>query len=75
MVIIKMVQTNKFQWELVSPTGFVIKSDLSFHNAEKAGEYAKNYASSFLAWGYEVVPLDAEQYKGQKRDDSKRKYF
>ena len=67
MSTVKMIQVNKGKWEIVTTEkGIILQTDLFLRDAETAGNYVKNYCSSFLGWTYEVVPLPKED-KDEKK--------
>lgn len=53
-----MRQLSRYGWQLVSPKGYVLQTDLYFNTLDKAEEYVKNYISSFLNWSYEIEQLE-----------------
>lgn len=57
MVVVQLVQLSLYQWELKSPKGTVIVSDLAFASQYKAEEWVKSYISSFMGWDYEIIYL------------------
>jgi hypothetical protein len=61
IVKVKMQQLTIYRWQIISMTGFIVQSDISFHNIEKAEEYVRNYVSSFVGWSYDLYPLEETQ--------------
>ena len=57
-VYVKMVQTSKYCWKIVSPSGKVMIDCIFLNDADQAKEYIKAYISSFTGWGYEVEALN-----------------
>lgn len=49
-----MQQKGKYRWQIVSPSGIVIKDDIMLNDALQAREYIKAYVSSYSGWDYEV---------------------
>jgi len=59
-VCVRMVQTSKYCWQILSPSGKVIVDSIFLNDASQARDYVKAYVSSFTGWGYEVKGMDAE---------------
>lgn len=57
-MLVYMIQTNKYTWEIRSSKGHLIQGDISLNNAYQAKEYIKKYVSSFQNWDYELKPLE-----------------
>jgi len=54
-----MVQTAPFKWEIQSPKGHIIQTDIYCHNEYAAIQYIKAYISSFHNWEYKIIPYDS----------------
>lgn len=57
MVIVKMVQTSKYQWQLLSQKDTIICDNIAFGTVYEAEEWVKKYISSYMTWGYKIVTL------------------
>lgn len=57
MHVVIMKQLSKYQWEIVTKKGNIIKTDLSFKDAYQAEQYIISYITSFQNWSYEMEPL------------------
>ena len=57
MTIVKLIQTSKYQWRLLSPKGTVMVDDLAFPSQYKAEEWIKAFISGQMGWDYEILGL------------------
>lgn len=57
MVLIKMIQTSKNRWKLISEAGVVILDDIILGTEYDAKVFAENYISSFQNWRVCVIPI------------------
>lgn len=54
---VKMIQTSRQLWKMVSSKGCVIKEDVMVYSEYEANEYVRKYISSFSGWSYVVLPI------------------
>ena len=52
-----MIQTSKYHWQIVSPSGTIMQSELYLSSMDKARDYIRSYVSSYTTWTYELIPL------------------
>lgn len=64
-----MEQTNTYTWDLKAAKGHTIRANISLQNAEKALEYGKLFASSFIGWDVVVKPLIKDENELQGRSN------
>jgi hypothetical protein len=57
---IKMIQTSKHKWRIETSNGNVLVEDLVIDSLKHAEDYVKGYASSFVGWSYELIPIEKE---------------
>jgi len=57
MIILKLIQTSLYQWELRSPTNKLLVTDIAFPSQYAAENWVKSYISGFPSWTYEIVLL------------------
>lgn len=53
-----MVQVGKYQWQLETKDGKVLKEALLMHSVKDAEAWAKSYISSFQSWSLEIKPKE-----------------
>lgn len=60
-------QLSKHRWEIVSPNGHIVMSDVMLQSPNEAKEFIKNYISSFINWSYEVQPMKVSNDTNRRR--------
>lgn len=58
MTEVKMIQTSKYRWKIVSPAGHVLLNDIHVNNIYNARKFVENYISSYRGWTYKLEPLE-----------------
>lgn len=61
---VRLIQVNKYRWNLLGPKDNVMVEGLQLHTKVDAENWVKAYISSWTDYTYEVILMNGDKWTG-----------